>query len=68
MPLKVPFLPSLYLKAKTFHVNGYLLIFIKIGGMIAIQRDGRAINMDYSGFVKYLNHGLEIKQMEIRDF
>jgi len=68
MPLEVPFLPSLYLKAKTFYVNGYLLISIKLGDLMAIQRDGRAINMDYSGFVKYLNHGLEIKQMEIRDF
>ena len=68
VPSELPFLPSLYLKVKTCHINGYLLTFIKIGSLTAIQRDGRAINMDCIGFVRYLNHGLKKKQMETHDF
>jgi len=35
-----------------------------IGGLVAIQRDGKAIDMDCNGFVRYLNLQLEKKHTE----
>jgi hypothetical protein len=65
-PMEVQFLHQSYLKARIYHVNGYLLVFIIIGDLAVIQTDGQAMSMDCNGFVKYLNQKLKKANSKLR--
>jgi len=68
VPTKIRFHPWSYSRARIYHVNGYLLLFITTEGLAVIQRAEQVMYMGCNGFVLYLKRKRAKKQMENRVF